>query len=273
MGRIADAFARAKEQDRAALVIYLCAGDPDLDTTCDLVVAAAEAGADVIELGIPFSDPTADGPAIQRASERSLAGGTTLAKVLDMVPDIRGRSDVPLLLFGYYNPILAYGEARLVTDAAARGADGFLVVNLPPEESDGLRLPAVEAGLDFVPLIAPTSEQDRVDNAAKAATSFLYYVSMTGVTGSQATNLVEASKRAGALQAELGRPIAIGFGVKTADDVATVARHADGVVVGSAVVRAIEAAPNRAAAIQAVSSLVATLAQGLTPQPSQVPPS
>ena len=151
MGRIADAFDKARKENRAALVIYLCAGDPDLGTTADLVVAAAEAGADVIELGVPFSDPTADGPAIQRAAERSLRSGTTLAKVLDTVRTIRGRTNVPILLFGYYNPILAYGEQKLVDDAADSGADGFLVVNLPPEESDGLRRPGHRKGSGFRP--------------------------------------------------------------------------------------------------------------------------
>ncbi len=262
MGRIADAFAKAKKENRAALVIYLCAGDPDLRTTEDLVVAAAESGADVIELGIPFSDPTADGPAIQRASERSLAGGTTLAKVLDTVSAIRRRTDVPILLFGYYNPILSYGEQKVVEDAAARGTDGFLVVDLPPEESDGLRLPAIAKGLDFVPLIAPTSDRERVAKAAAAATSFIYYVSMTGVTGSKATDLASASERAGALQRELGRPIAIGFGVKTKEDIATVAPHVDGVVVGSAVVRLVEEAESATAALSTVRTLVAELASG-----------
>ncbi|MEM8606363.1 MAG: tryptophan synthase subunit alpha [Myxococcota bacterium] len=266
MGRIADAFARAKAENRAALVIYLCAGDPDLETTVDLVVAAADAGADVVELGVPFSDPTADGPAIQRASERALDGGTTLGKVLETVGAIRKRSDVPLLLFGYYNPLLSYGESRVVEDAARRGADGFLVVNLPPEESDGLRLPAIEAGLDFVPLIAPTSESDRVGGAAKAATSFLYYVSMTGVTGSQASDLQAASERAASLQTELGLPVAIGFGIKSREDAATVARHADGVVVGTAVVRAIETSESRAGAIEAVRALVSDLASGVIRQ-------
>lgn len=262
MGRIGDAFANAKKENRAALVIYVCAGDPDLRTTEDLVVAAAESGADVIELGVPFSDPTADGPTIQRASERSLAAGTTLAKVLDTVGAIRRRTDVPVLLFGYYNPILSYGEQALVEEAAAQGADGFLVVNLPPEESNSLRLPAIEKGLDFVPLVAPTSDQDRMAKAAQVATSFIYYVSMTGVTGSKATDLKRASERAGALQRELKRPIAIGFGVKTKQDVATVAPHVDGVVVGSAIVRAIEDAKNSAAAVSAVQTLVAELAAG-----------
>ena len=266
MGRIADAFDRARSENRPALVIYLCAGDPDLGATEDLVVAAAEAGADVIELGVPFSDPTADGPAIQRAAERALRGGTTLPKVLDTVRTIRTRSDVPILLFGYYNPILSFGEARLVDEAARCGADGFLVVNLPPEESDGLRGPAVEKGLDFVPLIAPTSNPERIGQAAEAATSFIYYVSITGVTGAKAADLASASERAGALQREIGKPIAIGFGVKTADDVATVAPHVDGVVVGSAVVSAIEQARSRDEAVASVRKLVAELARGLSRQ-------
>jgi tryptophan synthase alpha chain len=266
VGRIADAFERARKENRAALVIYLCAGDPDLSATADLVVAAAQAGADVIELGVPFSDPTADGPAIQRAAERSLRGGTTLAKVLDTVRVIRARTDVPILLFGYYNPILSYGEQKLADDAADSGADGFLVVNLPPEESAGLRDPAVEKGLDFVPLVAPTSNPERIAQAAGAATSFIYYVSMTGVTGSQAVDLASASERAGALQRELGCPVAIGFGVKTKDDVATVAPHVDGVVVGSAVVRTIEDAASPEEAVASVRELVASLAQGLSRQ-------
>jgi tryptophan synthase alpha chain len=264
VGRIAEAFERAQRQDRAALVIYICAGDPDLETTADLVVAAAESGADVIELGVPFSDPTADGPAIQRAAERALRGGTTLARVLDAVRAIRRRTDVPILLFGYYNPIFSYGEQQLVDDAADAGADGFLVVNLPPEDSAGLRGPAVEKGLDFVPLIAPTSNRDRIAQAAAAATSFIYYVSMTGVTGAKATDLKSASERGGVLQRELGCPIAIGFGIKTKGDVAVVAPHVDGVVVGSAVVRAIEDASGPADAVAAVRTLVTDLAKGVS---------
>ena len=263
MGRIADAFDDARNENRAALVIYLCAGDPDLSSTEDLVVAAAESGADVIELGVPFSEPTADGPAIQRAAERSLAGGTTLAKVLLTVAAIRKRTDVPILLFGYYNPILAYGEAKLVEDAAEAGADGFLVVDLPPEESAELRESAIEKHLDFVPLVAPTSDPTRIARAAEVATSFIYYVSMTGVTGSKAADLASASERAGALQREVGCPVAIGFGVKTKQDVTTVAPHVDGVVVGSAVVSAIENAASRREALEAVRALVGELAQGL----------
>ena len=264
MGRIADAFDRARSENRAALVIYLCAGDPDLRSTESLVVAAAESGADVIELGVPFSEPTADGPAIQRAAERSLAGGTSLAKVLQTVAAIRARTDVPILLFGYYNPILAYGESRLVEDAAKAGADGFLVVDLPPEESAALRDSVIEKGLDFVPLVAPTSDPERIAQAAAVGTSFIYYVSMTGVTGSKAADLKSASERAGALQRELGRPIAIGFGVKTKQDVEVVAPHVDGVVVGSAVVSVIETAASAGDAVAAVRALVRELSAGLS---------
>ena len=177
---------------------------------------------------------------------------------------VRERTDVPILLFGYYNPILAYGEAKLVEDAAEAGADGFLVVNLPPEECDGLRDPAVAKGLDFVPLVAPTSNPDRIARAANAATSFIYYVSITGVTGSKAADLVTASERAGALQREVGKPVAIGFGVKTKEHVSTVAPHVDGVVVGSAVVSVIEQASDRDAAVAAVRALVSELAAGLS---------
>ena len=267
MGRIADAFARARQGNRAALVIYVCAGDPDLATTERVVTAAAEAGADVIELGMPFSDPTADGPAIQRASERALAGGTTLPKVLQTVRAIRERQDVPIMLFGYYNPILAYGEQRLVAEAAAAGADGFLVVDLPPEESKGLRDPIIENGLDFVPLIAPTSNAPRIALAANAATSFVYYVSMTGVTGAKLSDLAAAADRAATLQSDIRRPVAIGFGIKTRDDVRTVAARVDGVVVGSAIVRTIEEAPDVDSAVAAVERLVSDLATGLRRNP------
>lgn len=264
MGRIADAFDQARAANRATLVIYLCAGDPDLETTVDLVVAAAESGADVIELGVPFSDPTADGPAIQRAAERSIERGTTLAKVLDAVRSIRARTDVPILLFGYYNPILSYGEAKLAADAAEAGADGFLVVNLPPEESAGLREPAIQRGLDFVPLVAPTSNPQRIAQAAAAATSFIYYVSVTGVTGSKSADLESAATRAAELQREVGRPVALGFGVKTQQDVAAVSPHVDGVVVGSAVVGTIEDAQSPDDAVASVRRLVRDLAGGLT---------
>jgi tryptophan synthase alpha chain len=260
MSRLAGAFQKARDEGRSALVIYLCAGDPSLSLTPDLVVAAAEAGADVIELGVPFSDPTADGIAIQRASERALRGGTTLAGVLQAVRTIRTRTDVPLVQFGYYNPILRYGEERLAADAAAAGIDGLLVVDLPPEEASSLRDAAIRNGLDFIPLVAPTSDEHRLALASEAATSFVYSVSMTGVTGSAGVDLAEAGARATALSAKLGKPIALGFGIKTADDVHAVAGKAEGVVVGSAVVNVIAAATSDAEAVENVRALVASLA-------------
>ncbi|MEM9067922.1 MAG: tryptophan synthase subunit alpha [Myxococcota bacterium] len=264
MGRIADAFARTKEEGRASLVIYLCAGDPELSVTPDLILAAAEGGADVLELGVPFSDPSADGEAIQKASERALAAGATLPGVLDVVRQVRARGcEIPILLFGYYNPIFSYGEDKLAADAASAGVDGFLVVDLPAEEAASLRSKAVDAGLDYVPLVAPTSTDDRIAMAKDLATAFVYYVSMTGITGAQASKLDTAAERAAELSKHMERPVAVGFGVKTPEDAATVARQADGVVVGSAIVRAIQAAPDPDAACAAVSTLVASLAGGV----------
>lgn len=263
MGRIAEAFERAAADNRAALVIYLCAGDPSLDATVDLVVAAAESGADVIELGVPFSDPTADGVAIQQASERSLARGTTMRGVLDVVRRVRERSAVPILLFGYYNPILRYGEAKLVADAKAAGVDGFLVVDLPPEEADPLVEPLRAVGLGYVPLVAPTSTESRIAQAAALADGFVYYVSMTGVTGVTGAKdavLDEAAERAAALRPKAGAPIAVGFGIATPDDARMVAAKADGVVVGSAIVRAIASAPDLESSVRAVRELVSSLA-------------
>lgn len=263
MSRLAKAFELAKSENRAALVIYVCAGDPNLETTIEVVVAAAEAGADVIELGVPFSDPTADGPAIQQAAERSLAAGTTVAKVLGALRAIRERCDVPVLLFGYYNPIFKYGEERFVADAADAGADGLLVVDLPPEESADLRGHAAKRGLGFVPLVTPTSTPERVEKAAEVANGFVYYVSMTGVTGSKAADLETAAKRAGELAASMKHPVAVGFGVKTSADARVVAAHADGVVVGSAIVRAIARATSTSAACTSVSERVASLREGV----------
>lgn len=260
MSRIAEAFERAAAADRAALVIYLCAGDPSLALTPRLITAAAEAGADVIEVGMPFSDPTADGPTIQKASERALRAGATMRGVLDAVREARRTTDVPILLFGYYNPILRFGEARLAAAAREAGVDGMLVVDLPPETAAPLLEPLRTEGMDFVPLVAPTSPPERMLAAAEVTRSFLYYVSMTGVTGSGGADLGAAARRAAEVRERTGRPVAVGFGVRTPEDVARVAAHADGVVVGSAVVRAIEAAPDDDAAVAAVSELVGRLA-------------
>ncbi len=249
-----DAFARAASENRAALVAYLTAGDPDLGSTPGLIVKLARAGADVIEVGVPFSDPTADGPTIQRASERALAKGATLAGVLDAVRLARRETDAAVVLFGYYNPILSYGEARLCADAKAAGVDGLLVVDLPLDECAVLRDPALAAGLDWVPLVAPTTSPERALRVAALATSFVYLISVAGVTGSGQVDLVGAGVRARDLARETGKPVAVGFGVRTAADAAAVAANADGVVVGSAIVSAIERGEDVAALVHELSS-------------------
>jgi len=263
MNALKTVFARAAAEQRAALVTYFCAGDPDLETTVEVAVAAAEEGADIIELGMPFSDPAADGVAIQRASERALAGGMTLKKTLEVARAIRARSPVPIVLFGYYNPILAYGEEALAKDARAAGVDGILVVDLPPEECASLRGPADRAGLALVPLVAPTSSDKRIDLAAEVADAFLYYVSLTGVTGAATADFDAAAERARQVRERTQKPVVVGFGVNTGADVKKLARLADGVVVGSALVRVVEESRDRAAAVDGVRRLVRDLASGL----------
>jgi tryptophan synthase alpha chain len=264
MGRLNDAFARAKHENRAALIAYFCAGDPDAETSVAVAVAAAEHGADVIELGMPFSDPTADGPANQRASERALVRGTTLAGALQMARQIRARTSAPIVLYGYYNPLLSYGEEALCAHAAEAGIDGLLVVDLPPEECAPLRAPALRHGLALIPLVAPTSSEARVALAASVADSFLYCVSVTGVTGAAAVDFERAARRAQQLRERTGKPVAVGFGVRTGADIAKLAKHADAVVVGSALVQAVEQAADLAGAVRAVGALVDELARGTT---------
>jgi tryptophan synthase alpha chain len=258
MTRLKTAFARAKEDNRAALVIYLCAGDPDVATTERLILAAADAGADVIEVGVPFSDPTADGPVIQRASERALKHGTSLTDVLGVVKRVRAKSEVAIVLFGYYNPILSHGEAQVAKAAKEAGADGFLVVDLPPEEADSFVKHLHAQQLDFVPLVAPTTPDDRVTKIASLASSFIYYVSITGVTGAKAADFGAAAKRANEVQAKTGLPVVVGFGVKTPSD-ARQLHHAAGLVVGSAICQLIEDAKSSDEAVSSVNKLVREL--------------
>lgn len=259
MNRIRDALARAKDTNRTALVGYLTAGDPSLDATSELLVAMAEGGADVIEVGVPFSDPTADGPVIQRASERALRGGATVRGVLDAVERARRRTDVPIVLFGYANPFLRYGAEALARDAKKAEIDGLLVVDLPPEECAVLATPAARAGIAWVPLVAPNTPPARVAHVVGYADAFLYFVSATGVTGAK-VDLALAGARAVAIAREHQVPVAVGFGVSTADDVRTLAgAGVDAVVVGSAFMRAIEASADVAEATRAVKALAQAL--------------
>jgi len=242
MGRIADCFAALRRRGEVALVPFIMAGDPDLDATRALVRAAADAGADLIELGVPFSDPTADGPVIQRAGVRALQRGTSLRQILELVAELRrGGLETPIILFGYYNPIYHYGPARLAEDAARAGADGVLVVDLPPEEADELWRPARAAGLDVVFLLAPTSDERRVRAVLRKASGFVYFVSMTGITGSKAIDAADVRRMVGELRGRCRLPIGVGFGITTPAEAAVVASYADAVVVGSAIVRLIEA--------------------------------
>ena len=238
MSAIAAAFERARAARRAAFVPYLTAGDPHLDVTAALVLALARAGADVIELGVPFSDPIADGPVNQAAAGRALAAGTTLEGILALAARLRGATRVPLVLFTYFNPVHAYGLARFAEHAAASGIDGVLCVDLPPEEAKGEYLDALARhGLDPVFLLAPTSTRERVRAVARAGRGFVYYVSRTGVTGERAELPRGLAREVAALRRQLRLPVAVGFGISTPEQVAAVARVADGVVVGSALVR------------------------------------
>lgn len=240
MSRIGDTFARLGKSGDKALITFITAGDPDLAATARLIPRMAAAGADIIELGVPFSDPMADGPTIQKASERALAAGTTLAGILAMVKEVRSSCQVPLLLMGYYNPIYIYGVERFCRDAVAAGVDGVLVVDLPPEESAELKTVADQAGLDVIFLLTPTSDASRIKTVNRLGRGFIYYVSVTGVTGARTSLADSLSASVTAIRRQVRLPLAVGFGISTPEQAAGVAAVADGVVVGSAIVKLFE---------------------------------
>ena len=243
LSRIARTFARLSGEARKAFVPYITAGDPDLETTALVLDGLVAGGADLIELGVPFSDPMADGPVIQAAMERSLRGGTTLATVLQLVAEFRQRhADTPLILFGYLNPLHRMGLTIAVQRARDAGADGFLVVDLPPEEAHQLTGPARAAGLDFIALFTPTSDDARVAAIAAQASGFAYYVSMAAITGDRLLDLAPVAARVSRVRAIAGLPVCVGFGIQSERDAAEVARFADGVVVGSSLVKALAGA-------------------------------
>jgi tryptophan synthase alpha chain len=264
--RIDRLFQSRREQGRKVLVAYLCVGDPSLDASLDLCRAALDAGADMLELGVPFSDPTADGPTIARASERAILAGSSFAKTLEIAAKIRAGSDAPLVVFGYYNPIYVYGEARAIKDAARAGVDAFLPVDLPPEEGAEFRDEADREGIAIVPLVTPTSGPDRVAAASKRARGFLYYVSVTGVTGQAAEeSLTMAGREAAKLRKTTGLPVVVGFGIDGGHKarLPTAGEGADGVVVGTAIVRAIELGTTQSAREAGVRRVVADIRAGL----------
>ena len=240
MGRIADRFTKLRERGETALVTFVTAGDPDLATTEEVVLELERAGADLIELGVPFSDPMADGPTIQLSSERALASGTTLPGILQLVRRLRLRSQVPIVLMGYFNPIFAYGAERFAADAAAAGVDGLLVVDLPPEEAAELKGASDARGLDLIFLLTPTSDRSRIEAVSGLGSGFIYYVSVNGVTGARSAVADTLAARVSEVRGALSLPLVVGFGISDPAQAGQVARMADGVVVGSALVKYFE---------------------------------
>lgn len=259
MSRLEATFARLRERGERALMPYFTAGDPSLAVTRALLLEAARRGADVIELGIPFSDPLADGPVIQRASQRALASGVTLARVLELVRDVRGEVSVPIVFLTYYNPVHAFGLKAFAHAAVEAGVDGVIVADLPPEEAGPFATEARGAGLDLIHLVAPTSPPDRMRFIARRSRGFIYVVSLTGVTGARATlppDLVEHLRQ---LRAVTTKPICVGFGISTPEQVAAVAPYADGMIVGSAVVGLVEAHGGSDRLVAEVGAFIAAL--------------
>ncbi len=263
MSRIQQAFARLNAEGRKALIPFITAGDPDAALTLPLMHTLVEAGADVIELGVPFSDPMADGPTIQRASERALARGMTLRKVLQLVVDFRQTDkQTPVVLMGYANPIEAMGLEKFATVAAAAGVDGVLVVDYPPEEAEKFGAAMQAQGMDPIFLIAPTSTAERIAQVAKIASGYVYYVSLAGVTGSGALNVDAVAERLPAIRDKTGLPVGVGFGIRDAATAARIAAFADAVVVGSRIIEEIEKSTAETACAN-VKALVAAIRRGV----------
>ncbi|WP_298245159.1 tryptophan synthase subunit alpha [uncultured Bradyrhizobium sp.] len=267
--RIDTRFAELKKQGRAAFVTYVMAGDPDLTTSLDIVKALPKAGADVIELGIPFTDPMADGPSIQAAGLRALKAGMTLRKTLELVRDFRKADSVtPLVLMGYYNPIYIYGVDKFLADAKTSGVDGLIIVDLPPEEDEELCLPALKAGLNFIRLATPTTDDKRLPAVLANTSGFVYYVSIAGITGAAAADANAVGDAVARIKRHTSLPICVGFGIRTPEAARAIAEKADGSVVGTALVDALKNsldAEGRATAktVNAVAELTAALARGV----------
>lgn len=261
--RLAEKLAALESEGRAGLVPFFSVGDPDLDTSRQAILAACEAGADVIELGVPFSDPIADGTVIQESSQRALAAGSSLPRVLEIVEWLRARTDVPLVLFGYYNPFFRYGDETFARDAARAGADAVLCTDVPPEEAGDLVAACRRHGLANIFLLAPTSDESRMRKVAEVASGFVYMVSVTGVTGARSTGPASNVEELVAKAREItGLPIGVGFGISTPEQAAGVARYAELVVVGSALVRRMHEA-GAAGAVEAARQFVGELRRGI----------
>jgi tryptophan synthase alpha chain len=268
-GRLDARFAAMASEGRAGLVAYVMAGDPDLELSREIVLGLPAAGADVIELGMPFTDPMADGPAIQVAGQRALRAGTTLKKTLQLVRDLRARDNkTPVVLMGYYNPIYSYGNEAFLKDAREAGVDGLIVVDLPPEEDVELCLPTLQAGLNWIRLATPTTDDRRLPTVLTNTSGFVYYVSITGITGASGAAAADVDKAVQRLKRHTDLPIAVGFGIKTPDQAADVARVADAAVVGTAFCQTVadnlgpDGAPDRAC-VDKVLELTRQLAAGV----------
>ncbi|MFT0891259.1 tryptophan synthase subunit alpha [Pseudochelatococcus sp. G4_1912] len=269
MSRIDHRFSVLRQEGRAALVTFITAGDPDFNTSLAALKALPEAGADIIEIGMPFTDPMADGPAIQLAAQRALKSGQTLARTLELVRAFRkDNADTPVILMGYYNPIYIYGVDRFLVDAKAAGVDGFIVVDLPPEEDSELCLPSLKAGLAFIRLATPTTDDKRLPTVLANTSGFVYYVSITGVTGTAVPDFDAVAGSVARIKRHTDLPVVVGFGVRTGEHAAAIARGADGVVVGSAIVETLRQsldADGQATkqTVPAIAALVKELADGI----------
>jgi tryptophan synthase alpha chain len=269
VGRIDQRFAKLKAEGRPALVTFVTAGDPDYDTSLAIARALPAAGADIIELGMPFSDPMADGPAIQASGQRALRGGQTMARTLALVRAFRAADDeTPIVLMGYYNPIYIYGNARFLTDAREAGVDGLIIVDLPPEEDDELCRPALAAGLNFIRLATPTTDDRRLPAVLANTSGFVYYVSILGITGTAAPDTSKVAEAVTRIKRHTLLPVAVGFGVRSAAQAKAIGKAADGVVVGSALVDAVrdtldENGGATPGTVDAVTDLVKEIAGGV----------
>ena len=258
MTRIDAKFAALKAEGKKAFVAYIMAGDPDLATSTEILHGLPGAGVDIIELGLPFTDPMADGSTIQLAGQRALEAGQTLQKTLDMVAAFRQHDDTtPIVLMGYYNPIYSHGVARFLADAKAAGIDGLIVVDLPPEEDAELCLPAAEAGINFIRLATPTTDDKRLPTVLQNTSGFVYYVSVTGITGSQAAQVADVAPEVARIKAATDLPLIVGFGISTPEAARGIAAVADGCVVGSAIVKEIGAGKSPAEVLATVAALAA----------------
>jgi tryptophan synthase alpha chain len=267
--RIDTRFAELKAEGRAAFVTFVMAGDPDPATALEIVKALPKAGADIIEIGMPFTDPMADGPSIQAAGLRALQAGMTLRKTLQLVRDFRAADDkTPIVLMGYYNPIYIYGVDKFLPDAKAAGVDGLIIVDLPPEEDAELCLPAIKAGLNFIRLATPTTDDKRLPAVLANTSGFVYYVSVTGITGSASADSSAVSTAVARIKRHTKLPVCVGFGIRTPEAAHDIARHANGAVVGTALIDALKGSLDSdgkatARTVSAVADLAAALAQGV----------